>query len=107
MVNRRPVFGHVGEAYVALCVVLAALASFPTDPSYLAYYGLLIATVPVGLVAAAVTYLGGVLLFGPDPDGIVARSTIFILWVVFATAQMIAVRALIRASRRKAAPRAS
>ena len=91
---------RVGEAYVLLCVVLAAIAILPAEPSSLAYYGLMVATLPISLVAATVTYLGGVLIFGPDPDGLLARGAIFVMWVALATVQMIAIRALIRTRNR-------
>lgn len=88
-----------------LCAALAAVAIFPSEPSSIAYYALMLVTLPVGVVAATITYLGGILLFGPDPDGLVARTTIFAIWVGLAAAQMLATRVLIRTSRRK--PRVS
>ena len=88
MVAHRRVLGRAGEIYVAVCAILAALAILPPVPSYLAHYGLLIATLPVSFVAATITYLGGVLVFGPDLDGLVARTTVFLLWVALATLQM-------------------
>lgn len=91
---------RVGEAYVLLC---AAIAILPTEPSYVAYYALMIATAPISLFAATVTYLGGILVFGPDPDGVVARGAIFAVWLVAATGQMVAVRALLRSRNRPSA----
>lgn len=87
---------RVGEAYVLLCAVLAAIAILPAESSSLAYYALMVATLPISLVAATITYLGGVLIFGPNPDDPLARGAIFVVWVALAIVQMIAVRALIR-----------
>lgn len=99
MVTRRRLLSRAGEAYVALCAALAAVAIFPSEPSAIAYYALMLVTLPVGVVAATATYLGGILLFGPDPDGIVARTVIFAMWVGLVAAQMVAARALLRTSR--------
>ena len=85
----------VSAAYVLLCAVLTAIAILPAEPSSLAYYALMVATLPISLVAATITYLGGVLIFGPDPDGLLARGAIFGVWVALAIVQMVAVRALI------------
>ena len=105
MVTRHGFLGRAGEAYVGLCVILAMLALLPQEPSDLAYYGLFVVTLPVALVAATVSYLGGVLIFGLEQDGLLARGAHFILWVALATAQMVAIRRLIRMARqRPAAP---
>lgn len=82
--------------YVAVCAAVAVVAIFPSSPSAVAYYGLVLVTLPIGVVAATVTYLGGVLLFGPDPDGILARAVIFVCWIGLVAVQMLVVRALLR-----------
>jgi len=87
---------------VAVVAILAGLAFFPTDSGYVAFYTLFVATFPVSLPATYITYVG-FLFFGPDEDGLVARSLVFVLWVVLATAQMVAIRALIRSIRRNRA----
>lgn len=96
---------QAGNAYVAFCAILTALAIFDVGPSYLAYYAVLIAALPVSLLAAMVTYVGGTLLFGPDLDGPTARAVTFAVWVMLVTAQMVFIRSLVRASGRKRAAR--
>ena len=66
-----------------------------------AYYCLFVLTLPVSIIAAGITYLGGILLFGPNLDGVVARATILAVWLGLVTAQMLVARALFRISRRK------
>ncbi|MEZ5382768.1 MAG: hypothetical protein R2754_13375 [Microthrixaceae bacterium] len=97
-------FKHIGKAYVVLCALLAAQAIFWADPSYLPYNALLVVTFPLGLIADYITYVGGTILFGPNP-GVVGSMLTFILWVAIATVQMFAVRTLIRDLRRKRADR--
>jgi hypothetical protein len=99
VVTRRRVPRRIGEVYVALCSALAALAIFPAEPNANAYYVLVLLTLPVGIYAAMISYIGGVLLFGPDQDGFVPRAVIFCVWVGLITAQMLFARALLHARR--------
>lgn len=99
MVTRGRFPGGAGWLYVAVCAAVAAVAIFPSDPSAVAYYGLVLVTLPVGIVAATITYLGGILLFGPDPDGVLARTTMFVCWIGLVTVQMLVLRALLVTSR--------
>lgn len=97
MVAGQMLRARVGEAYVLVCTVLAAVAILPTEPPYLAFYGLVVFTLPVSLVAFSIQYLGLGLFFGPkDLDGVLARCAIFAFWVAVAIIQMVAVRVLLR-----------
>lgn len=88
-----------GEAYVALCALLAALAIFPPNANYRAYYALVVVMLPVSIVAATVQYLGGLLIFGLEQDGLLVRSAMFIMWLGLAAGQTVTIRALLRSSR--------
>ena len=96
--TRRRVPRRIGEVYVALCSVFAALVVFPAEPNANAYYVLVLLTLPVGIYAAMISYIGG-LLFGLELDGFVARAAIFCVWVGLITAQMLFARALLHARR--------
>lgn len=90
--SRRRLLDRAGWAYVAVCAVVAAVAIFPSEPSITAFYGLVLITLPIGVVAATITYFGSLLL-GPDSDGVVVRTAFFVCWVLLVVAQMLAVRA--------------
>ncbi len=100
----RQALNRAGEAYVVVCVILAALAIFPEKPSMWAFPALLVATLPVSTFAWFITYAGGLLLFGLD-EGLIAKSTTFVVWVALATGQMVAIRALFRIACRNRAVR--
>jgi len=102
MTNRSRLRIRAGELYVALCAVVAFVAIILPNPNALAYYSLFVLTFPVSLIAVEVTYLGGILLFGPRLDGCVARATILAVWLGLTTAQMMTARALFRTRCRKA-----
>jgi ABC-type polysaccharide/polyol phosphate export permease len=97
----RRVLARTGEAYVAICVILAALAMFQTDPGFNPWPFLLLflATLPGSLSLAWIQYVGGILIFGPEDLPLVARVFFFLMWVALATSQMVMVRMLIRAIR--------
>jgi len=93
---------HLGEAYVLLCVVLAAAAILPAEPGDLAFYALMVATLPISLFVFTIQYLGLGLFLGPqDLDGLLARWAIFAFWIAATTSQMVAVRFLLRTRNRE------
>jgi hypothetical protein len=95
----RRLTAFAGEAYVALCAVLALLAFVPPTPNAWAFYGLFLVMLPISALAYAVQWVGGTLLFGSEPGGLLLRVAIAVGWLALAVAQMIAVRAVIRATR--------
>ena len=98
---RRRLRARAGEVYVIASYLLVALVIFPLEVNSFAYYALVVATLPVSLVAVTIQYLGGVLLFGLEQDGLLPRIAFFVLWVVLITLQMITIRTLVRALRHR------
>ncbi len=94
----RRVLARTGEAYVAICVILAAVATFQPDQSWSPwpYLVLLLVTLPGSLPMAMMQYVGGIFIFGPEDFPMVAQVIFFLMWVTLATVQMVSVRMLIR-----------
>jgi hypothetical protein len=96
-VLRPHVLGRVGEAYVAICVALAALWLLPADPTpSWPFFTLFLITLPGSLPMIALHYFGLGLIFAPDDFPLVARIVVFLMWVAMTTVQMVLVRSLIR-----------
>ena len=87
--------------YAVVCLLLALLALVPSGSHYAAYFSLFVVTLPISLVAVTVQYLGAMLLFGPQQDGLLARSFILTLWLALVTIQVLTIRALIRSQARR------
>lgn len=87
--------------YAVVCLLLALLALVPRGSNYAAYFSLFIVTLPISIIAVTVQYLGGLLLFGFQQDGLLARSSILTLWLVLVTIQVLTIRTLIRSRDRR------
>ena len=53
--------------YLALIAILTVLAANPDQASDLRFGALFVVTLPTSVAAFFVTYVGGVMIFGPDP----------------------------------------
>ncbi|HEX7276315.1 MAG TPA: hypothetical protein VF244_02990, partial [Acidimicrobiales bacterium] len=67
-------------AYIIACIFLAACVFIPPDGNPVAFWVLFLITLPLGLVATVVSYLLGVLLFGPE--GTSLRVFNSVVWVI-------------------------
>ncbi|HEY3670780.1 MAG TPA: hypothetical protein VGN51_07595 [Acidimicrobiia bacterium] len=77
------------------------LAFVPQDTSEVFYDALLIVMLPISLAALAVTYIGGLALFGPGDWPTWARIAVALLWTGFASLQAFAFLALCRTRRKR------
>lgn len=84
-----------GTLYIIACACLAAVWLFPSEPRLLPMYALVVATLPTGVLALNVTYLGSLLLVGPDQDPVFFRIGLFAIWVSVAILQVFTVRVLL------------
>jgi hypothetical protein len=88
--------------YIAVCLVLSVLAFVPQDPSLVFYDALLVVMLPISLPALAVTYIGGLVLFGPVDTPTWGRIAVALLWTGLAALQAFAFLALCRSRGRRA-----
>lgn len=93
---RRPEASYSALVYVALCLVLSILAFVPQDTSPVFFYALFIVMVPISLSAVVITYIGGVIIFGPGDWPTWARVTEALVWTTLAAAQAFAFLTLCR-----------
>jgi hypothetical protein len=63
------------------------------------FYLLVLVTLPLSLTAWSMTYLGGVLVFGPGEWGVIPRLLVATMWVAVAVVEATFVCALLQARR--------
>jgi hypothetical protein len=78
---------HFAALYVVLCLVLSVLAFVPQETSEVFYLVLFIVMVPISLMAFFITYIGGVISFGPGDWPTWARVAEVVLWTLLAAVQ--------------------
>lgn len=87
---------RLAAVYILACFVLAVLAFVPQDPSRVFYFVLFVVMVPISLVAFFISYIGGVMIFGPGDLPAWARVAEALLWSGLAALQAFAFLALCR-----------
>jgi len=90
-------------SYLSLCVILAGVAFLPAQTTYLPFTILFLITLPVSVIATAVSYIVGVLLFGPE--GLSLRLFNLVVWIMAAGLQSALCMATIRSRRARGSSR--
>jgi hypothetical protein len=90
----------LGAGYLCLCAGLAAAAFFLEDPSVWWYWALVLVTMPIGPAVVILHLVGGILLFGPEPEGWFVNLAVFLLWMAAAVLQVFAATLVRRSLRR-------
>jgi hypothetical protein len=78
------------------------LAFVPQDTSEVFYDALLVVMLPISLTALAITYIGGLVLFGPGDTPTWALIAVALLWTGLAALQAFAFLALCRTRGKRA-----
>jgi hypothetical protein len=79
-----------------VCLVLSVLAFVPQDTSEVFYVVLFIVMLPISLTAFFVTYIGGLIIFGPGDLPTWAGVVEALVWTGLAALQAFALLALCR-----------
>jgi hypothetical protein len=79
-----------------VCLVLSVLAFVPQDTSEVFYLVLFVVMLPISLTAFFITYIGGVMIFGPGDLPTWARIAEALVWTGLAAVQAIAFLGLCR-----------
>jgi hypothetical protein len=93
---------QLSAAYIAVCFVLSALAFVPQYTSEVFVVALFVLMLPISPTAFFITYIGGVIAFGPGDWPTWARVAEALVWTSLAAVQAIAVLALCRTRRKRA-----
>lgn len=93
--------------YVLVCVGLILAWVVPTDLNVTVFLLVMTLMLPLSIQGYGITFFGGVLLFGPEDPGLLARLCILVLWIGIAVGNMLLMRGLLRNVRQsRAAKRA-
>ncbi len=87
---------QLAAVYILVCLVLSVLAFVPQDTSEVFYFVLFVVMLPVSLTAFFITYIGGVMIFGPGDLPTWARIAEALVWTGLAAMQAFAFLALCR-----------
>ena len=101
---RRPSASYLAAGYVAVCFVLSLLAFVGQDPSFVFFYALVIAMLPISLSAWMITYIGGLFIFGPGDWPTWARVAEALFWTALAAVWATALLRICRARSVQAQP---
>ena len=87
---------QLAAVYILVCLVLSVLAFVPQDTSEVFYFVLFVVMLPVSLTAFFITYIGGVMIFGPGDLPTWTRIAEALVWTSLAAMQAFAFLALCR-----------
>lgn len=92
---------QLAAVYIALCLVLSVLAFVPQHASEVFFLVLFVVMLPISLVAYFLTYIGGVIIFGPGDWPTWARIAETAVWTGLAAMQAFAFLAVCRTPGRR------
>jgi hypothetical protein len=93
---------QLAAVYISVCLLLSVLAFVPQDTSEVFYFVLFVVMLPISLTAFFISYIGGVMIFGPGDLPTWARVAEALVWTSLAAVQAFAFLALCRTGGKRA-----
>ena len=92
---QRATASRFAAVYVLVCLVLSVLYFVPQESSAVLFVVLFVVMLPISLTAYAITYFGGLVVFGVGDWPTWARVAVAIFWTALAAAQAFGFLALL------------